>query len=110
MVSILGVVAIGTAVFVLSNSSSGSTDITGEQAAAGAETYYEDWSNLIDGDLCVIDGMPQILSATGSFQGAAPRIVYMRTNGDVIMLSIPGNSEGVATRGISIKLASGTCG
>ena len=102
------IIFIAVVVIVLSGSSE-STDIDGQEAVAVTGSYNEDWSSLIDGDVCLIDGVPQILSAAGLSHYAVPRIVYIRTNGDVVMLNIPGNSSGVATRGSIIKLASGVC-
>lgn len=70
-------------------------------------SYTDDWSSQLQSDICVTQGVPQILSASPWYSYAEPMVVYQRTNGD-IAIWVPQTSDFSKTY-LFIKLASGEC-
>lgn len=69
--------------------------------------YTDDWSSAIQNDVCIIHGVPQILSASPYFSYDEPHVTYMRKNGDVV-LWVPQPVHLTSTM-YFIKLAAGVC-
>lgn len=66
----------------------------------------DDFSVLIDGDVCVVDGLPRIIS----FDNGWWVVTYQRKNGDIVALKVGAYLllDDNFSRGL-IKLATGVC-